>query len=1156
MKMQFVRSPSLGLLRNPKAWLIAVPVLLLFVLFVWLTGTVLHLAGWRLWIFRIGLGMLAITAAVLILAFFRKRQAASGPVDDELDATVATARARLASAHLAGGVALNKLPMLVFTGPEGSTKTTTIVRSGLEPDLLAGEVFRGDTIGPTSGVNLWYSKKVILLEAGGKLLEDASRWDRLITHIRPERLAAVLAGQPQAPRVVVVCFSCEELLKPGSAEAVPAAAQRLREKLTQVSRGLGVRLPVYVLFTKADRIPFFADYVRSFSNEEAQQVMGTTLRLPLASASASFADREYQRLDDAFQQLFSSLAAKRLELLPRETGAENKAGTYEFAREFRKMSATAVQFLVELCKPSQLAVSPLLRGFYFSGVRAVIVSDAAPQMAPPGAAGPMAATQVFNPASQQPVAARGAAPSPMSRKVPQWLFLGRLFRDVILGDRAAMGVPQAGARLNLLRRLVLSSAAALSALLALGLLVSYLTNWRLERRVFNAAGALVGVVSNEPELPTLETLRRLDALGRQVEVLGEYEQNGPPWRYRWGLYTGAAIYPAARQIYADRLESLMLVTARRSLLNSLTRLPDSPEETSDYGDTYENLKAYLMTTTHPDQIDTTFLAPVLWDRWLDSRQIDTERMALARRQFDFYSEKLCQVHSCASQADAAIVARTRAFLLQFAGTERIYQLMVSEASTRNPPVEFNRAFQGSSAVLANAYEVPGAFTKGGWAFMQDAFENVDQFFLAEDWVIGEQALLRQDRPRLVRDLRTRYLADYARHWRDYLTSASVVRFTNLRDAAQKLTVLSSNESPLLQLFSLASQHTAVDSQTIGAVFQPVLYVMPPDTNRYVLEPNQAYMNGLIALQSSVVQTANAPRQERPTVAAQAREKAANARVAVQQMAQNFSIAGEARTVGTTIQKLMQDPIRGAERWLNVGGGGGGPVTVNQRARDFCRPFQQLMAKYPFNPRATAEATLAEMAGMFQPETGGLWTFFQNNLQELLVKQGSGVAVQIGASTQPLPDFVDFFNRAASVSDALWRSGGNDPRFDFTFRPLLSEAVPSVTFNVDGQTRRFTRTQAAQWRFSWIGSGARAVRLSAHISGRDEPLLELQGQWALFQFFQRGTWRESGTAHVIHWVIPTQGEPVSLEAELRLGGAAPILRSDFFTGLGCVSRVVR
>ncbi len=50
-----------------------------------------------------------------------------------------------------------------------------------------------------------------------------------------------------------------------------------------------------------------------------------------------------------------------------------------------------------------------------------------------------------------------------SRKVPQWVFLGHLFPDVILADRPATSVTQRNVKLNLARRLLLGAASRCSA---------------------------------------------------------------------------------------------------------------------------------------------------------------------------------------------------------------------------------------------------------------------------------------------------------------------------------------------------------------------------------------------------------------------------------------------------------------------------------------------------------------------------------------------------------------------------------------------------------------------------------------------------------------------------------------------------------------------
>ena len=71
--------------------------------------------------------------------------------------------------------------------------------------------------------------------------------------------------------------------------------------------------------------------------------------------------------------LIFALGEFRVEMLARETEPKNAPGVYEFPREFGKLRKNLNQYLVELCKPSQLSANPYLRGFYFSGIRAQMV---------------------------------------------------------------------------------------------------------------------------------------------------------------------------------------------------------------------------------------------------------------------------------------------------------------------------------------------------------------------------------------------------------------------------------------------------------------------------------------------------------------------------------------------------------------------------------------------------------------------------------------------------------------------------------------------------------------------------------------------------------------------------------------------------------------
>ncbi len=1135
--------------------MVATPALLVYLALIWFLGRWLDLKGADLWVLRLGLGLLGIAATALVLWFVRRRDAgdaahgAGAEADEELDTAVAAARARLAAAR-AG--ALARLPMVLVLGPEGSAKTSAIAHSGLDAELLAGEVFRGDRIAPTRAANLWYAQRCLVVESGGSLTKDPARWARLLRYVTPNRFTAALTGRALARRVAVVCVSCEGFLTPGSAHAIPAAARDLRALVTRMAEVFGIQLPVYVLFTKADRVPGFAEFVRHLSRDEVQQGLGVTLRWPTRTPAGLYAEREFQRLNDAFHHLFSSLGLSRLELLPREAEPDPVAGAYEFPRELRKLAPLATQFLVDLCRPSQLEVSPVLRGFYFTGVRPIVVRDAAAPLlgvAAGPAGGRMLATEVFDPRRYE--AAAPAAPAPGgSRKIPEWVFLGGLFRDVFLRDRAALAVARGSIHVQLWRRGLLAGLAAASLVWLFGLWISYFNNRRLAAGAFDAARGLVNVASSEPALPASETLAGLEGLRQPLERLADYQRSGAPLRFRWGLYQGGTLYRQLRLTYYDRFQAVLLDPARAALVRALASVPDAPRETVEYGRVYNLLKAYLMTTTHSDRIEGPFLAPLVRETWLNRRQIDSTRLDLARRQFDFYAHKLCVGYACAAAADVSLVGRTRAFLLTFSGPERIYRVIMAEASSRHPAVRFDRKFPNSAAVLADPYEVPGAFTPAGWEFMRGALGNLDQF-QGEEWVVGAPAATQLDRAQLVERLRATYQAEYVQQWQRLLDSASLVPFGGVSDAARKLAVLSGNQSPLLQLLALTAQNTRVDSQTVGQAFQPVHLVTPPNvTDRYVSEGNQPYMNALTGLQATVAQAANAPPDAAQALMTQTFDAARAAKGAVAQLALGFRIEGQAAQVGAAVRDLLEEPITRVERLL-----GNLPVaSLNQRGAAFCAAFQPLKAKYPFTPSALTQASLPEFAAIFNPGDGALARFYSEALQSILVRQGAGYAAAPGASPRPSAAFVSFVSRAAAVSDAMWVPGAADARFDFTFRPVLSDSVPVVTLSMDGQTGRFTRTSAAARRFSWAGAGAREVRLSAQVLGREEILLSYDGTWAVFKLFQRAAWRPSAAGYILQWAIPFQGRNIRLEAELSLGGAPPFLRSDYFAGLTCVSRV--
>lgn len=1158
---------------SPVVYLLAAIGLVVYAILAWVVTDVMKLDGDKAMIVRALLMALGVAIVFLAIFLYRKRQERGGGTSggggaaggsDEFDPVFRDAEARLKASHLGREARIGTMPAVILLGDTGSAKTSTIVNSGAEAELIGGHVYQDGYIVPTQSVNLWFARNAVIAEAGGQLPEQSQKWLSLIRRLKPSRMKAVVGAGQQAPRSAVVCVDAESFLRQGGSDALAQNARRLNARLQDLCRELGIQLPVYVLFTRCDRIPFFMEYVAPLTDEEGRQVVGATVPLAVDQRIGTYAEEETKRLTQVYNDLYVGLADHRPPILKREHNQQQLPGIYEFPREFRKMRTALVQFMVELCRPSQLQSSPFIRGFYFSGVRPVEVREVIQAQRPEQQAAQRSAeaTGIFSMATQQQSAPQARV---QVRRVPQWLFLTRLFSDVILKDPAAFTASSRSVGTDTTRRVLLGSAAILGLILATVWTVSYFNNKSLQQEVADAVSGIGSISGGGQDLPPVDTLKRLDVLRQSVEKLSTYNREGAPMGLRFGLYSGDELLPTARRLYFSRFNQVMFGATQASMLNHLKKLPATPAPTDDYGYTYDTLKAYLITTSHPDKSTKLFLSPVLLNRWSGERKVDDERSKLAQAQFDFYAEELKHGNPFSKENDTLAIERARRFLAQFTGTERIYQFMLAEAGRKNPSINFNRLYPGSAQAVVNNREIAGAFSKGGWTFMMDAIKNWEKFFAGEEWVLGPQTASALDRSKVEPELAARYRADFLGNWREYLRASSIVRYASVDDASKKLAVLSNNTSYLLALFCVASVNTAAATvEDVKTAFQPVQFITPapgcPD--KYIDAPNQPYMNGLIGLQTSLEAVARTKDPNDPAVS-MTLTQASQAKMAARQVAQNFRIDKEGH-VEQMVQKLMEDPITYVEGLL----GRLGPAQINGAGKAMCAEFGALAKKYPFNSASQVDASLEEVNAIFRPGTGALWAFYEGNLKNHLTKQGGQYVPVPGSPIKITPQFLRFFNRAASFSDALYKGGTQqEPQLMYTLRALPAEGIQRLTLRVDGQELKSAGAGGGQATFQWPGSRAREAKLMGSLGGPELGLLEYNGLWSVFRFFgDADRWQPAGGGYNFDWV-PRQGQSgqpmtlgngktVTVRYFLDMGTAPPVFQKNYLSGFQCVSQAAQ
>ena len=1139
---------------------VTILVLLIYLVLAWVLGIFLPLHGMDVWILRGVLALLGLIGAAVVLWFqhkIKKAKETSGDASEpgstgDLDSVVRDAVRRLKQSTR--GSDLASLPLVLLLGDSGSTKTTVLINSALDPELLAGQVYRDSDILPTSVANIWYTRQAIFVDPAGSMMGQSERWRRLVKLLQPARFSAAIGKRAQSPRAAVVCFDCENFLQPNASEAVVSAARKLSARLQEISRQLGINFPVYVLFTKVDRIAFFNEFVRGMSKAEVSEVLGATL--PLRSLSSGvYADEEMRRLTKVFDEIFYSLAERRILLLPREHEADKLPGIYEFPREIRKLRTLLVQFLVDLARPSQLGTNPFLRGFYFTGVRPVVVDDviAAPALPVAAEAGMDAgATQIFRGVGSHVAQAVAPPRSIGSRRVPQWVFLTSLFNDILVKDRVALATSGASSRVNLLRRFVLGAAVLAVVICLAGFLISFLRNRALETQVHDTITDLSKPKTGPNQVAVVDDLRKLDELRQELVTLADYEQNVRPWSMRGGRYGGDQVYRDAKPVYFNRFRQLLFAETQKRVTDTLLGLygktaVNAPNDA--YQKTYDELKEYLITTEPVDHDKSTkeFMTPVLMSHWVDTRDIDKERRDLAGLQFDFYSTELAKENPFPTGNSKDLIQDTRAYLLQFTGIDRFYALLLNNASQANHDVSFNDQFSNASGVVVSNHKVRGAFTRGGFLYVQEAIKNPQRYLNGEKWVVGEQDADKMDQSLLQKSLSDRYNQDFVNEWNTVLKSSSVAGYASYGDADKKLEKLTGPTSPLMELMYFVSHNTTVAPADLKAPFAPVEAVEPPGPadkapDHYIEKTEDDYIKALGNLQADFHKIAQSTGAPDPAVLNQAATDAGAARLAVTSIITSVPVDAKFGNEAQ-VRRLLEEPIASAEALTRRG-----PADIaNAGGKGYCSQFAVLANKYPFDPGSSQEVSADQLYSIVGP-SGDAWKKLNDDVKPFVQKVGSKYEANPQASVQPSKSFLLFLNRIEALGEVLYPGGATTPHFSYTLKQMPSNLegvvlkIGAVSLAGDG----------AQETFVWTGAPE-----NIDVSKNGDTLDSAAGPWAVFHFVARA--HRSGSNN-LEWVIENNGKPVMLpngkiksyDYQLQVAGA----ENPFFDlqGMKCVSQV--
>ena len=180
------------------------PVILVIIcLLVWIgisvgLGFLIGLSGSMLYIFIGVLSILGIIGAGLYLWLRSKQPAKPGANsgDPEIDALCKEVDAKLAVAKTVQGAKINNVPLGIPDGRKRiCRKTTTILNSGLEPELVMGQVYQDTNVIPTRLANVFLARQTLFMDTAGGFMNDGARWQRLVRRLAPGQLKSVVGAK-------------------------------------------------------------------------------------------------------------------------------------------------------------------------------------------------------------------------------------------------------------------------------------------------------------------------------------------------------------------------------------------------------------------------------------------------------------------------------------------------------------------------------------------------------------------------------------------------------------------------------------------------------------------------------------------------------------------------------------------------------------------------------------------------------------------------------------------------------------------------------------------------------------------------------------------------------------------------------------------------
>jgi type VI secretion system protein ImpL len=1025
---------------------------------------------------------------------------------------------------------LYELPWYVIIGAPGCGKTTLLENSELNFPL-ADKFDQIDVkgVGGTRNCDWLFTDEAVFLDTAGRYTTqdshqpvDSAAWRNFLELIKKYRPRRPING-------VLVAVSISDLLRQTEEESRNQAGL-IRNRISELTKVLGMRFPIYMTFTKCDLVAGFTDFFAPLGREERAQVWGETFQ--------AFDSKQPQTAISDFMHTFDRLIHRldqwTFRRIQDERDLKRRSLILGFPRQMMFFKPKMNRFLQQLFSTSRYEKHiPLLRGIYFT--------SATQEGTPIDRVMSLLASNYDLDRQQVPV---------LSQKSKSY-FIHRLLKNVIFQEAQLAGV---SLKVERRHRLLQVTAYGSVVILSAGLIGLWSTIYLYNKNAMEHIKNKIEQYENTPEDTSTwdSAVRSLHRRLNSIKAAGQAYGGDSNWM-EFGLNQKEKLYAGIEMLYKRLLHHRFLPVVKARLEQCIhTNISGTTDD--ETAALYELLKIYLMLGEPQKRLDTGLAKKRINSDWQNSfaREPDFQQDLCG------FTDALFKLSLDPIQLNDPLIAKARLTLNKQPLYAQIYTHIKSESMADHThdiylkevlPPHFEKVFTAVDGQDIEALMIPGFFTYAGYhgVFKKKGSDYTKQV-LKENWVTDNYAADQEsDLSRLLEDVQKQYFDEYEKYWLGLLHNLNMKRPTGISQEIQILDLLSGLETPLRPLLEVIEKNTTLsklpqpkvsEKQKTGAKAMASL-------TGHDLEASEE-MQTLASLGKDGLQEGNtSPR----IVALEEKFKDINYLIRSEgdtpaPIDQILTGLNNVRDYMMQISGAVDSDERALEMAMERIQGSGASEKIKAAQMEFARqpePFKtwfssltssslsftltsaiselnanwkneivtfykkSLEGRYPLSEDSPYDITFDDFSNFFKP-SGLLDNFFNSHLKPF-VDAGQGTwrpriienhAMNLSSKTLTQLQY------AAKIRDAFFPVGGDAPSVQFELRPVdLDNDIASFRIEIEGQKTEYSHGPTRSKKFVWPGPNTDSgIRLTVKTIDGEEVDYREEGPWAWLKILDK------------------------------------------------------